>query len=154
MSDTASGAKTAKKKSAGQGWNAAADGQSVSKSFSFASSSEAAKLAKRALQLAEQSNQTIDLRYAGSSVTVSLVATGGLVGEAERRLAKRLEGQRSDEDKATKAAKVAAKPQKAPKAPKPPKATKPGKLDAEAKAAKVAAKATKVAAKAAKTPKA
>jgi hypothetical protein len=151
MSDTASGSKPAKNKGAGQGWNAAADGLSVSKTFTLGSPDEAAKLAKRALQLAQKSDQTVDLRFGGSTLTIGLPAKAGVVDEAERRLAKRLEGKGTDEAKASKAAKVAAKadkPAKAPKAPAAAKPVKPGKLDKTAKAAKVAAKAAKTASKA------
>jgi hypothetical protein len=115
MSDTATAAKAVKHKGAGQGWNAAADGLSVSKSFTLGSPDEAAKLAKRALQLAQKSGQTVDLRFGGSTVTVGLAAKAGVVGDPERRLAKRLEGKSSDEAKAGKAAKLAAKAAKAAK---------------------------------------
>jgi len=148
MSDTATGSKPAKQKGAGQGWNAAADGLSVSKTFTLGSPDEAAKLAKRALQLAQKNGQSVDLRFGGSSLTIGLPAKAGLVGDAERRLAKRLEGKGSDEAKASKAAKVAAKADKPPKAPAAPKPVKAGKLDKEAKAAKVAAKAAKTSSKA------
>lgn len=118
MSDIAAGSKPAKKKGAGQGWNAAADGLSVSKTFTLGTPDEAAKLAKRALQLAQKSGQTVDLRVGGAAVTVGLAAKAGVVGDAERRLAKRLEGKRSDEAKASKAARVAAKAARPPKADK------------------------------------
>lgn len=123
MSDTETGAKAGKsdKKKGVQGWNAAADGASVSKAFSFGSTGDGAKFAKRALQLAEKGGQTIDLRYAGETVTVAVKAVGGAVSDAERRLARRLEGKRSDADKAAKVARIAAKADKPPKAPKPAK---------------------------------
>lgn len=120
MSDTATGTKSkaVKQKGAGQGWNAAADGGSVSKVFSFGSTAEGAKFAKRALQLAEKGGQSVDLRFGGKTVTVGLAAAAGAVADAERRLAKRLEGKRSEADKAAKAARVAAKADKPAKAPK------------------------------------
>lgn len=125
MSDTATGSKTAKpakKKGLGQGWNTAADGASVSRGFSFDTTAEGAKFAKRVLQMAEKAGHAVDLRFGGKSVTVALKAVAGAVADAERRLAKRLEGKRSDADKAAKVARVAAKankPAKAPKAAKP-----------------------------------
>ena len=89
------------------------------------------KLAKRALQLAEKGGQAMRIDYSGSDVTVGLVAAGGVVADAERRLAKRLDGGKGE-----------AKTAKPAKAPKPAKAAKPSKAE---KAAKRAAKAAKIA---------
>jgi pterin-4a-carbinolamine dehydratase len=147
MTDTATGSKTektAKKKGAGQGWNASADGQSVSRTFTLGSASEAAKLAKRALQLAEKTGQAVDLRLAATSVTIGLAATGGFVSDAERKMIKRLEGKRSDEAKAAKAERRSHKPDTdaAPAAAKPAKA-KPAKATKPAAAKSTAAKSTR-----------
>jgi hypothetical protein len=145
MSDTATGPKaekSPKKKGAGQGWNASADGKNVSRTFTLDSAGEAAKFARRALQLAEKGGQAIDLRFAATSVTIGLAATGGFVNDAERRIIKRLEGKRSDEAKAAKVERRAKRTEKAatpavakPAAAKPVKAAKPAKAPKAAKPA-------------------
>jgi hypothetical protein len=121
MSDTANGAKAVKTKTAGQGWTAAPDGASIAKTYKLDSAGEAVKLAKRALQLAEKGGLSVKIGYSGSEVSIGLVAAGGKVADAERRLAKRLDGGKG------------AVADKAPKAPKPDKAAKRA-----AKAAKIA----------------
>jgi hypothetical protein len=141
MSDTGTGSKAAKsvkKKGLGQGWNASADGSTDSKTFAFGAAEEAGKLAKRALQLAQKGGHAIELRLAGSKLTVGLAAAAGAVAEGERRLAKRLQGKPTEEAKAAKVARIAAKadkPAKAPKAAKPAKPAKPAKAPAAAKRA-------------------
>jgi hypothetical protein len=141
MSDLNIGSEAGKPRfrSAGQGWTPAEDGASVSKTYKLASAGEAVKLAKRALQLAEKSGQPVKIDYSGSDVTVGLVAAGGAVADAERKLAKRL-----DVGKGGKAAK-AAKPAKPPKPAKAAKsqAASPAKTDKAAERAVKAARPAK-----------
>jgi hypothetical protein len=98
MSEKQAGANAEKTEGAklGADWTAGADGASVSKTYKLGSASEAVKLAKRVLQLAEKAKEPVKIDYDGSSVTVGLGASGGAVNDASRRIARRLDGEKAE----------------------------------------------------------
>jgi hypothetical protein len=118
MSDTGTGS-TAKAAKSGDGWTPSADGASVSKTYKLGAPAEAAKLAKRALQFAEKGGQAVRIDFAGSQVTIGLPASKGVVGDAERKFAKRLDGGKGDLPAKAPKDKAARKAAKAAKAAKP-----------------------------------
>jgi hypothetical protein len=96
MSDKETGSKTGKTRIPSEGWTPAADGGSVSKTYALAAPAAAAKLAKRALQLAGKVGQPVRVDLSGSEVTIGLSALAGAVNDDTRRLARRLDGDKPD----------------------------------------------------------